>query len=456
MHVDIELNKSWAYVSAALRISRKLGSIALFVGLVVMIGYSLGISFLYRPIEAGVATHPISGCLMILLGVLLSLDLRHQFHKPVIFIVCCAAILISITPVLDHVLNTSLRDYITPFLNTVVNERSTQNYNDIGINTAIMMLCLASSVLAFLLRHGRIAQGLALLAVMFPLLAIYGYAFSLTDYYGYMSLTTATGGFLLSFSLLCLTAEYGIVKAILSPYFGGRVARLQIVLIISLTLIISFLFIKTIQSVSGDIVGAMFAAFYWFMLCLVGLTAVAIEKVDKSRREKSEMLINLASTDFLTGLSNRRDFFEEAEYLMSHNKRSKEQMWCLFIDADNFKSINDNYGHDIGDHVLRQIAKIITRNIRETDIAARLGGEEFAILLTHTDRSGALSVAELIRRSIEEYSFNDSDGNSFSVTVSIGVSLFKVTEHFKHALAAADRALYLAKSSGKNTIQSAE
>ena len=124
---------------------------------------------------------------------------------------------------------------------------------------------------------------------------------------------------------------------------------------------------------------------------------------------------------------------------------------CIMIDIDNFKMVNDSYGHTKGDDVLREVAQALKRTIRKSDLVARYGGEEFAILLPHTDLERAMKGAERVRKVIENLDFTNVS-KDFRVTVSAGVATFpeKGLDNSLDIIALADKALYEAKKRGKN------
>ncbi len=159
----------------------------------------------------------------------------------------------------------------------------------------------------------------------------------------------------------------------------------------------------------------------------------------------------LARTDSLTGLCNRRHFEEIIENEFAKTKRYQTNASCLMIDVDHFKRINDEYSHQTGDQVLREIAGIIRSSIRDVDVAARWGGEEFIVLLPQIKGAGAMVPATRILNSVSEHKFSDC---SRQITVSIGISSapdpsIDTVDRFIHT---ADLALYEAKDEGRNRI----
>lgn len=163
--------------------------------------------------------------------------------------------------------------------------------------------------------------------------------------------------------------------------------------------------------------------------------------------------------DALTGINNRRFFEQRLPEEISRCKRTDTPISCLFVDVDHFKQFNDSYGHATGDHILKQIAGIIRKEIRATDVVGRYGGEEFVVLLPNTDHQTAMVIAERIRNCIHKHHYK-YEKNIFQVTVSIGIADFQkfsdnnktLAEIGQALVAAADSALYKAKKAGRNCI----
>lgn len=168
--------------------------------------------------------------------------------------------------------------------------------------------------------------------------------------------------------------------------------------------------------------------------------------------EKNEELQHLATHDFLTGLVNRRCFEENASHEILRIKRYGEEACLLLLDIDNFKSINDEYGHPIGDKVLQSLASLLKTQIREVDIASRIGGEEFAIILINTNVEAGRSVAEKLRNSIEKEIFIIED-LEINITASIGLAhINNNIDSYEEVYKCADKTLYIAKEKGKNRV----
>ena len=168
-------------------------------------------------------------------------------------------------------------------------------------------------------------------------------------------------------------------------------------------------------------------------------------------QDMNERLEKLSVTDGLTGLFNHRHFWNLLNTELTRVNLNQGNLALVLLDLDDFKKVNDKFGHAVGDVLLKTIADVLSDTMRDTDIVARYGGEEFAILLPDTDESGVQNVAEKIRASIEAIRFNVPDTDIvLKVTVSIGVSVFRGNR--REFFNAADRALYKSKAAGKNCV----
>jgi diguanylate cyclase (GGDEF)-like protein len=162
-----------------------------------------------------------------------------------------------------------------------------------------------------------------------------------------------------------------------------------------------------------------------------------------------------AATDPLTGLANRARFDEFFEEHFRRAYTHERPLALLFLDVDHFKKVNDTYGHQAGDEVLRRVSRVLRGSIRSIDLAARYGGEEFAVVLTETDTAAAAARADLIRKAITMEPIS-VDGRDVRVTISIGVAgtdrtrIFTTRDQLTNA---ADRAVYAAKAGGRNAVR---
>lgn len=173
-----------------------------------------------------------------------------------------------------------------------------------------------------------------------------------------------------------------------------------------------------------------------------------------SRARAMERLQLLATRDALTGLYNRRVAQETLETELRRAARSGENVGVILLDVDHFKKFNDTYGHDAGDEVLRSVATVLSHAVRDVDLPARFGGEEFLVVLPGADRKDAERVAERIRKQLRQTKVRIVDGRNLSVTASFGAATFTpdTAETLDQLLKRADEALYLAKEQGRDRV----
>lgn len=200
----------------------------------------------------------------------------------------------------------------------------------------------------------------------------------------------------------------------------------------------------------------LLALFIFMMASLAFLAAyLAVHRQLRLQKEQQDraLLEQQASIDALTGIRNRRSFYELAEIELKRAQRYKEPLAALMVDADYFKKVNDTYGHAVGDLVLKDLAKTMTETLREVDLLGRVGGEEFAVLLLHMTLPEALEVAERLRLKIEGGSVSLPEGGSINFTVSIGLAMLSDQEkQLSDLFKKADIALYEAKRLGRNRV----
>lgn len=188
-------------------------------------------------------------------------------------------------------------------------------------------------------------------------------------------------------------------------------------------------------------------------LTIVSLSILAFSHVYEVSRERSELrLLRLAQTDFLTGLANRSRFKDIFDREKQRSLRERRPLSLLVIDLDYFKEVNDQYGHEAGDAALIYVAQLLTRRLRATDLACRLGGEEFGVILVDTSGDVAVDVAEDLRRTLEQSPFPNA-GQPIKLTMSVGVAQFGIDGNsLRSLLSAADARLYRGKSDGRNRV----
>ncbi|PHM20101.1 MAG: GGDEF domain-containing protein [Curvibacter sp. PD_MW3] len=193
-----------------------------------------------------------------------------------------------------------------------------------------------------------------------------------------------------------------------------------------------------------------------FLLATVALVLVGIGLVIMTKERADAQNLNMALHDALTGLSNRRLIVETLTQNLAQAQRSGRALTLLMIDIDFFKRVNDTFGHQSGDLALRGLADCIRGRLRAQDMAGRWGGEEFLVVLPDTDAQGAGTLAEQLRRTVEQARFEATDGRTMQFTISIGLHALQAmaAESIDDMVAAADKAMYQAKQNGRNRVES--
>ena len=168
----------------------------------------------------------------------------------------------------------------------------------------------------------------------------------------------------------------------------------------------------------------------------------------------NERLETMANTDVLTGLANRRSALRELAVLWKEAEEHHDPIGCIMIDADHFKEVNDEYGHDAGDEVLRELAKTLQHAMRTDDMVSRLGGDEFFVVCPNTDKEGGMVVAELLRKTVSELRVSTTGGGRWEGSISLGLAVRTAEmNNIDDLLKAADDSLYEAKRAGKNRVR---
>jgi diguanylate cyclase (GGDEF)-like protein len=168
--------------------------------------------------------------------------------------------------------------------------------------------------------------------------------------------------------------------------------------------------------------------------------------------ERSREIKKLAKTDFLTGLPNRRSFFDRSQHIVNLAKRNKDVYSVAIIDVDFFKKVNDTYGHSVGDITLKALAKQLKESLRASDIVARFGGEEFNVLLPNTSLDKAFLVMDRFRKKVEMSRVQYENGKFLQFTISVGLAVGN-DDDIERVFEIADRNLYRAKENGRNRVE---
>jgi len=189
------------------------------------------------------------------------------------------------------------------------------------------------------------------------------------------------------------------------------------------------------------------------LLAALAFLQFRLQQAEALRRSAIQKLDQIAQIDELTSLPNRRNFMMRAEVELYRTVRQGDSMSVLMMDIDNFKTINDTYGHKTGDEVLKCLAQLCQQSLRQYDIVGRIGGEEFAFLLPKTEITLGVEIAERMRKNIEATAVKAEDGQLIQFTVSIGVTALRnENDSIDSLLGQSDKAMYEAKHAGRNRV----
>ena len=209
-----------------------------------------------------------------------------------------------------------------------------------------------------------------------------------------------------------------------------------------------------IQAIAVVLMAQLISVMTWHQYTRTVLLQRKLEHSNTSLLVKQQELERLAERDTLTGLYNRRKFLQLAQQELDRRVRMPSGLCVLMVDLDYFKRVNDQHGHPMGDLVLQQVATRLAANIRSTDVLARIGGEEFIVLMPNTEPAGALHLAEKIRVAIGGQPLELPGGLRIAMTTSLGVTGLQAhqTAPLNSLYSAADQALYSAKAQGRNQV----
>lgn len=250
--------------------------------------------------------------------------------------------------------------------------------------------------------------------------------------------------------------EKGLTKSVLPFFFIMSTAfslyifegrRRLIFILLSLLLTAAF-FVGEMSKKSLDMPESINQALA-LATTLIALVMLGYYSIERFKQEKKRVE-DLSRYDYLTGLFTRREGLDRLNYLIELSKRTNKTLSLIMMDIDNFKKVNDSFGHNCGDKVLKEVTTSIRRNIRQTDIPIRWGGEEFLIVLPETGLEEAYSIAERVRKDIGETKFECNKKRGFKITVTCGVSIYDKNQDVHENIERVDKALYTGKREGKN------
>lgn len=320
-------------------------------------------------------------------------------------------------------------------------------------HTAAMLAVLAAALLIQEYSFFLAATVLFYVTLGGALVQLIANLFELSRLTGAMASGTAAAILLLSVAGMLCHANRGVMRVLLNDHASGRQARAQTLLGVLGPLAFGLLYILLDQRQDGRAeMLLLVATIAGFNIGLITLMAVSVERADHARRMLERQLRHLALRDGLTGLFNRTMLEQRYARATREAERHGVPFCLLMVDFDYFKQINDLGGHALGDRVLCRAAREMRAVLRLEDTLARIGGEEFAVILPGADQKAGVEVAERLRETVLRLGQIEADGVLLPVSASIGLAQWRDGEEFKETLSRADRALYVAKSGGRDRV----
>lgn len=450
-HFEITVSSNTSYLRICDRIRKTSSALAFSMVCIIYAGYIFQIEKLYRVIPKGSATHELTALCIGLLA--MAIFYEKLIHKSKISLTLAGiATAISTLRAIEFLMQGNFISDLTPF-HEIADQAVKQGFShSMGINTTIAVFSLS---LSMLLRHTR-PVGAFVIGSIAPFILIssmVGYTYRAAGLHGAMSLNTTLVFCPLCAAFLMLWVHHPFVRGLFAKSLIGHTARIELLLAVILPWLGGLLLMR----MEGNITILTFALYStmlsWVAIGLILLNVIQLERKDRKRRCYERKLLELSTTDQLTGCYNRRMAVEFGQLAMTQTMRSGRAISLLMMDIDDFKCINDTYGHPKGDDVIQSIAHIAKRNLRGADIIARWGGEEFVVLLYDSGSDGAYQVAEKIRSDVENMNQQASWHSLPKATVSIGYTTYESgSDSFYNLVKCADDAMYFAKQNGKNRV----
>ncbi len=320
--------------------------------------------------------------------------------------------------------------------------------------TSAALICYGAASLLFLARRYGLGQAAAALAFLPSLGSAMGYLLQTEVLFGHPSVLLLLATVLCGGALLGGTAHRGSIRVFLSKTISGSFARKQVAVATIAPVVLALFYASLLPDGSAALAVAETSASMMVIGWItIGATALVGRRLDIKRHKAEAELRNAARHDALTGLLNRRSMNISMPQRHAEARAENQPITLMMCDLDHFKHLNDEYGHAVGDEVLRRTAQRVHSAVRDSDQVFRYGGEEIAVLL-ECGPADAVRIAEKIRESVKSKGRRAHDDEYPPVTISIGAA---TSEHaqtdLKALMAAADEQLYAAKDAGRDCVK---
>jgi diguanylate cyclase (GGDEF)-like protein len=441
-------------IKVVARATAPLCGLAALISVFTLFCYAVGFEPGWRLVAGGPAFNPLSAVVILLTaagGVLLSLGRSRQVGVGLVAL----ALAIVALRLIDGVAETGFIDRIMPFPLRIEAERDQGLRNQMGLSTASALLCYGIGWLLYAHKNYALGQVATAIGMAPPLASTIGYVYGVEVIAGRMSIYVVAALLILGIAGLAARSHRGAVRAILSEGIAGRFARQQLAVAFVAPVVFGLLFVRlTVHAGLGAGTAEIVVASTLAIAASIAPAAISFRRLDLARYHAEAQMKYQINFDALTGLLNRRSFDSALGELFQRARQKGKPISLLMCDLDHFKKVNDTYGHDTGDRVLRQVAKRLATSVRGSDQVFRYGGEEMVVLLVDCGPEQAVGIAEKIRERIRQKDRRaEIDQRLPEVTISIGAATSAEGRTDSAAvLAAADATLYEAKHAGRDRV----
>ena len=441
-------------IKVVARATAPLCGLACLISLFTLASYAAGFEPGWRPLPDGPACNPLSAVAILVAG-LGGIFLSLGRQRPLGVALELLALAIATVRIADAAMGSHLTDLVMPFSDQVMADRGRDLPNQMGLSTATAVLCYGAGWLLFARRRYALGQIATTLGLAPPLVSTIGYIYGVAVISGRMSIYVVIPLMILGITGLAARSHRGAMRAILSEGLAGRFARQQLAVAFVAPGLFGLIFVRLM---TRDGVGAgtaeIVVASTLALAISIAPATINFRRLDLARYHAEAQMKYQINFDALTGLLNRRSFDSALGELFKRARQKSKPISLLMCDLDHFKKVNDTYGHETGDRVLRQVAKRLATSVRGSDQVFRYGGEEMVILLVDCGPEQALAIAEKIRERIKQKDRRaEVELRLPQVSVSIGAATSTGGRSEPAVvLAAADAALYEAKHAGRDRV----
>ncbi|MDP5252585.1 MULTISPECIES: GGDEF domain-containing protein [unclassified Vibrio] len=436
---------------SVIKLSITLVSIVSFFSLFTLLGYALNAEYIYRPIENGAATNPVTAILFLLLSLdILFVTPRKKVRHALGVLALLIAGVYLFAEWVEWLLPLEITKDISPFSEVVKSEQLAGLNNEMGINTLLMFSFLLLSCYFRKCHQVSLSQIFGFLTLFFPLLSITGYAYQIENFHGQMSLITTILGMLLTGANLLVRSKKGILGYFWRQGEDVREARMKVLLSYFVPFVLGY---TVLQTTIASSVMSLFSLMV-MMACWLGIAFVIYDMVLRAKHEKSIAVLTRRLTkverhDVLTDMLNRHVFMTELQQSMVEEHALDNSLWVMNVDIDNMRKINQDCGFSFGDQVIAEMGKLMQDSLPAKLNLVRFDGDSYLVVVKQAHLDLIWSLAEKLRHHLTEQLYRKYRQ---TITVSIGVAYQESGSEINFAISKAEMATLQAKKKGKNQV----